>query len=77
MRWCNGSTASCAGIARARTPTCSSAWAAPRTLQRDASPGLRWKAYTTPAATHADNARKATPVALRWIAGDDACTPPP
>jgi predicted alpha/beta superfamily hydrolase len=47
------------------------------TLQRDASPGLRWKAYTTPAATHADNARKATPVALRWIAGDDACTPPP
>jgi predicted alpha/beta superfamily hydrolase len=47
------------------------------TLQRDAGAGLRWKAYTTPAATHADNAVKATPVALRWIADDDARNPRP
>ena len=35
-------------------------------LQRAAPAGLRWKAYRTPDATHADNAQKATPLALQW-----------
>ncbi len=35
-------------------------------LQRDAPAGLRWKAYSPPDATHADNAQKATPLALQW-----------
>lgn len=35
-------------------------------LQRAAPPGLRWKASHTPGATHADNAQKATPLALQW-----------
>lgn len=35
-------------------------------LQREAPSGLRWKAYRTPDATHADNAQKATPLALQW-----------
>lgn len=35
-------------------------------LQREAPAGLRWKAYSTPGATHADNAQKATPLALQW-----------
>lgn len=36
-------------------------------LERQAPPGLRWRALKTPGAEHADNARKATPVALHWL----------
>src|SRR5690606_28766310 len=36
-------------------------------LRRDAPRGLQWKAHSPPAATHSDNARKATPLALQWI----------
>ena len=36
-------------------------------LQREAQPGLQWRAVTTPGAVHDDNARKATPVALQWL----------
>lgn len=35
-------------------------------LRREAPAGLRWKAYRAPDATHADNAQKATPLALQW-----------
>ena len=37
-------------------------------LQREAPPGLRWRSSITPDATHADNAQKATPLALQWTA---------
>ena len=36
-------------------------------LDRQAPPGLRWRALKIPGAVHADNARKATPVALQWL----------
>ena len=43
-------------------------------LQREAPPGLQWRALTTPGAVHDDNARKATPVALQWLQPTDAAT---
>ena len=36
-------------------------------LQREAPPGMQWRALTTPGAVHDDNARKARPVALQWL----------
>lgn len=44
-------------------------------LQRESPPGLRWHALNTPGATHDDNARKATPVALQWLQQRDAASP--
>src|SRR5690606_9581657 len=35
-------------------------------LRGHAPATLRWRAQLTPGATHRDNARRATPVALRW-----------
>lgn len=45
-------------------------------LRRDAPPGLHWKAYSPPGATHADNAQKATPLGLQWTWPDGAAPPP-
>lgn len=41
-------------------------------LQREAPPGVQWRAVTTAGAMHEDNARKATPVALHWLQQHDA-----
>ncbi|GHC01572.1 alpha/beta hydrolase [Thermomonas carbonis] len=45
-------------------------------LRREAPPGLRWRASTTPGAVHDDNARKATPVALHWLHRLDSAASP-
>lgn len=43
-------------------------------LQREAPPGVQWRAVTTAGAMHEDNARKATPVALHWLQQRDAAS---
>lgn len=45
-------------------------------LQREAPPGLQWRAVTTPGAIHDDNARKATPIALQWLQQRDHAASP-
>ena len=46
-------------------------------LQREAPPGVQWRAVTTAGAMHEDNARKATPLALQWIWRDGDAPPLP
>lgn len=46
-------------------------------LQRDAPAALHWEARSPAGATHSDNARKATPLALQWLWRDHDGPPLP
>ena len=45
-------------------------------LHEDAPAGLQWRSSITPGATHEDNARKATPIALQWLQPPGPATAP-